>query len=258
MPAADRTALSWQFDEAADLYDEVRPGFPEVTIEEIVRFARLSKESRIFEVGCGTGQMTRPFAARGYAVLALDQGPRLAALAAKHCRSHPRVRVVACAFEDWIDVSESYDLFLSANAFHWIRPDYGLARAAELVKTGGTIALVWTIDRSEGTPFWQATDPLYRIYNPVDSSPKPPGSADYRAALHASRQFADTHEFRQAWARRYTGGDYVKLLHTFSDHRALPEPRRSAFFEEIAAVIQRFGDEVIRHYETVVLLARKC
>lgn len=55
----DPTELSWQFDDAAELYDEVRPGYPDETIEHIVRFAALSPESRIFEVGCGTGVRDR-------------------------------------------------------------------------------------------------------------------------------------------------------------------------------------------------------
>jgi hypothetical protein len=58
----------------------------------------------------------------------------------------------------------------SEQAFHWIDPAYGLARAAELLKTGGTIALVWTTDRSQGSAFWQATAPIYDTYNPHTSS----------------------------------------------------------------------------------------
>lgn len=42
-----------------------------------------------------------------------------------------------------------------------------------------------------------------------------------------------------------------------SNHRAMPEPRRSRFFEAIAEVVRRMGDEVVRDYETVALLARK-
>ena len=44
------------------------------------------------------------------------------------------------------------------------------------------------------------------MYNPVDSSPKPPGSADlYRDALPTAPQFVDAHEVRHAWAKRYGG-----------------------------------------------------
>jgi 16S rRNA A1518/A1519 N6-dimethyltransferase RsmA/KsgA/DIM1 with predicted DNA glycosylase/AP lyase activity len=75
-------ALSRQFDDAAQLYDEVRPRYPAEIVEHIVAFAALPANGRVLEVGCGTGQMTLPFAKRGYAMVALDQGERLAALAA--------------------------------------------------------------------------------------------------------------------------------------------------------------------------------
>jgi cyclopropane fatty-acyl-phospholipid synthase-like methyltransferase len=150
---AESKPLSWQFDDAAQLYDEVRPRYPEEMIEHIIAFAALPTHARVLEVGCGTGQMTLSFAQRGYTVVALDQGARLAALAARHCQPYAQVRVVPCAFEDWQDTPASYDLLLSAQAFHWIDPAYGLARAAELLKTGGTIALVWRLDRSQGSAF---------------------------------------------------------------------------------------------------------
>jgi hypothetical protein len=117
------------------------------------------------------------FAQRGYAVIAVGQGRQLDDLAAQYCRPYPRVCVVPCTFEAWQDVPESYDVFLSAQAFHWSEPQYGVAGAAELLKTGGTIALVWTLDRSQGSTFWQATQPIYDTYHPMTFSmigPYPP------------------------------------------------------------------------------------
>jgi SAM-dependent methyltransferase len=252
--------LSRQFDDAAQLYDEVRPRYPEKIVEHIIAFAVLPAQARVFEVGCGTGQMTLPFAQRGYTVVALDQGERLAALAAQHCQPYPQVRVVPCAFEAWQDTPESYDLFLSAQAFHWIAPAYGLARAAELLQATGTIALVWTVDRSQGSAFWQATEPIYDTYNPQTSSGNLPLDTKvdlYRQALRTSRQFAGMHEIRTAWTKRYSGAEYFKLFQTFSDHRAMPEPNKSRFFEAIGQVIAQMGGEVIRDYETLVSLAKK-
>jgi SAM-dependent methyltransferase len=256
---SDLTALSRQFDDAAQLYDEVRPRYPEEIVAHIIAFAALPAHGRIFEVGCGTGQMTLSFAKRGYAVVALNQGERLAALAAQHCQPYPQVRVVPCAFEAWQDTAGSYDLFLSAQAFHWIAPPYGLARAAELLKAGGTIALVWTADRSQGSAFWQATQPIYNTYNPVTSSGNTSGSniEVYRQALRTSRAFVGMQEVGHTWTKRYSGEAYLKLLQTFSDHRVMPEPNKSRFFEEIERVIAQMGGEVIRNYETIALLAKK-
>jgi SAM-dependent methyltransferase len=209
---AESKPLSWQFDDAAQLYDEVRPRYPEEIIEHIIAFAALPAHARVFEVGCGTGQMTLPFAQRGYTVVALDQGARLAALAAQHCQPYPQVRVVPCAFEAWQDTPESYDLLLSAQAFHWIDSAYGFARVAALLKTGGTIALVWRLDRSQGSAFWQATAPIYDTYNPQTSSGNLPLETKvdlYRQALRTSRQFTGMREVCKAWTKRYSGTDQL-------------------------------------------------
>jgi hypothetical protein len=47
-------------------------------------------------------------------MLAIDQGERLAALAAQHCRPYPQVRVVPCAFEAWQGAAGRFDLFMPA------------------------------------------------------------------------------------------------------------------------------------------------
>jgi hypothetical protein len=75
--------------------------------------------------------------------------------------------------------------------------------------------------------------------------------------LRTSRQFTDVHEVRTARTKRYTGEEYLKLLQTVSVNRAMPEPNKSRFFEEIGRVIVQMGGEVIRNYETLVLLAKK-
>jgi hypothetical protein len=51
-------------------------------------------------------------------MVAINQGERLAALAAMHCGPYPQVRVVACAFAAWQDAAGSYALFLAARSLH--------------------------------------------------------------------------------------------------------------------------------------------
>ena len=165
----DKVPLRATFDTVASLYDEVRPGYPDVIINAIIERSGLPAEGRILEIGCGTGQITRPFARRGYAILALELGPSLAALATEHLRPYPLARVVPVAFETWPIEREAFDLVLSAQAFHWIDPVLGLVRAAEALKPQGAIALVWHIDRSEHTDFYQATRPLYERFLPSDA-----------------------------------------------------------------------------------------
>jgi len=258
----DAVPLHATFDTVASLYDEVRPGYPDVIIDTIIERSGLPAESRILEIGCGTGQITRPFARRGYAILALELGPALAALAAEHLRPYPQVRVVPVAFEMWPIEREAFDVVLSAQAFHWIDPAFGLARAAEALKPQGAIALVWHLDRSEHTDFYRATQPLYERFLPSDAQrehvdPLEQRAMRYHDALSQSDAFTRLTTFRHSWQRQYTGPQFLKLLQTFSNHQALPEPAKTQFFQGMAAELARFGNVVTRHYETLLLVAHK-
>lgn len=258
----DRETLRTAFDDAAELYDRARPGYPIEVIETIVAMTGIGSGSDILEVGCGTGQITIPFAERGHAILALEPGRNLARLAAANCRAFPDVRIEETTFEEWKVEEGAFDLLLSAQAFHWIDPDIGFARAGAALKNGGSIVLVWSLDRSQETPFYQATDPIYTRYFPPVKPGEPARSLSakvdvHRERLRASEEFDAPQERCHWWERSWSGSDYLKLLNTFSDHRSLPEPDRTSFFQEIAMAIERMGDAVTRRFETVVLVARK-
>ncbi|MEP7190379.1 MAG: class I SAM-dependent methyltransferase [Roseiflexaceae bacterium] len=258
----DQVPLHATFDTVASLYDEVRPGYPDVIVDAVIERSGLPAKGRILEIGCGTGQITRPFARRGYAILALELGPSLAALAAEHLRPYPQVRVVPVAFETWPAEREAFDLVLAAQAFHWIDPAFGLARAAAVLKPQGALALVWHLDRSEHTDFYQATQPLYERFLPSDAQrahvdPLEQRAMRYHAALRQSEAFARLTAMRHSWQRQYTGSQFLKLLQTFSNHQTLPEPAKTQFFQGMAAELARFGNVVTCHYETLLLVAHK-
>src|SRR6185369_13897004 len=149
-------------------------------------------------------QITRPFARRGYAILDLELGPTLATLATEHLRPYTQVRVVPVAFEDWFTEREAFDLVLAAQSFHWIDPALGLARAAEALKPQGAIALVWHLDRSEHTDFYQAARPLYERFLPSDAQrehvdPLAQRAMRYHDALSQSDAFTSLTTFRYSW-----------------------------------------------------------
>ena len=89
------------FDEVPELYDEVRPGYPEQLFEDIVSLSGIPSGGRILEIGCGTGQATLPFAERGYHILCLEIGKNLAVRARSNLRDYPNVEVKTVSFEDW-------------------------------------------------------------------------------------------------------------------------------------------------------------
>jgi 16S rRNA A1518/A1519 N6-dimethyltransferase RsmA/KsgA/DIM1 with predicted DNA glycosylase/AP lyase activity len=78
------------FDEDAELYDRMRPDYPDDLFDDLAALAGLQRGSRVLELGCGTGQATLPLARRGFAVTAIELGPRLAEVAR---RKLPRSRL---------------------------------------------------------------------------------------------------------------------------------------------------------------------
>lgn len=109
---------SRSFDHLAALYEAARPGYPEDLVDRVVELARLDAESRLLEVGCGTGKATRLFASRGYQLLALEPGTDLAQIAQARVADYPRTRVEIVVFEEWRGGDGSFDLAFVAQAFH--------------------------------------------------------------------------------------------------------------------------------------------
>ncbi|MFF0791644.1 hypothetical protein [Streptomyces spiralis] len=55
----DRHHLGRLFDEVPELYDRVRPGYPDELFADLAGVTGLDETSSVLEVGCGTGHATR-------------------------------------------------------------------------------------------------------------------------------------------------------------------------------------------------------
>ena len=89
------------FDEDEELYDEMRPVYPEALIKDVLQLSEISQRGRILEIGCGTGQATIPFAQRGFSMLYLDVGANMISVARRKCRCFTNVDFLAVSFEEW-------------------------------------------------------------------------------------------------------------------------------------------------------------
>ena len=92
MSSADRKRerLRVTFDQAAELYDRARPGYPPALFTDLAELAGIGPGCRVLEIGCGTGQATGPLAKRGCQVVAVELGAALAAAARRN-------RMTGCA-----------------------------------------------------------------------------------------------------------------------------------------------------------------
>ncbi len=84
----NRHYLRKTFNQSASLYDQIRPGYPNSLIDDVIALSGIPKQGRILEIGCGTGKATKLFASRGYPMDCLDMGGDLATVGASKTKTN--------------------------------------------------------------------------------------------------------------------------------------------------------------------------
>jgi SAM-dependent methyltransferase len=131
------------FNGVATLYQATRQTYPAQIVDLLLATAGVGQGSPVLEIGCGTGQLTGDLAGRGFGLAAIDIGPAMIAAARGHV-DDPAVLFQVCSFEDFAAADSSFDLIVSATAFHWIDPEIRFSKSTRLLRPGGWLALLST------------------------------------------------------------------------------------------------------------------
>lgn len=264
MPGEPYEGLATTFDTAAELYEQIRPGYPPEMFEDLEALLEpRPAPARVLEIGAGTGQATRGLLARGWRVVALEPGLELARVARRVLAGLGEVEVVVAPFERWQGDGGSFDLVLAATSWHWLDPTVAHARAAALLRPGGSLAIVATehvLPEVVGDPFFPQVEEAYEAVGMSDGlgGPVPPESvpAPDTASIDASGLFRPAVVHRYLWSRSYSAQEYLALLSTYSGHIAASPRQREQLFDDIRRRIEaRPGASVRKHYLTVLQVA---
>ena len=247
------TELKTTFNTAPTLYEDIRPGYPEALIRDVVDLSGLNDRSSILEVGCGTGKATRPFAERGYELVCLDIGADLIAVAKEKLKVFPNVSFVAHAFEEW-NSNRKFDLIISATAFHWVDPKVRYLKAFEVLKSKGFLAVFSNQHVRKDKGFFAEVQALYDRYYLIQTANRPTHATNFPGA----ETFQEPIKSVYPWTQTYSSEQYIKLLSTYSDHIALPDKNKRLLFEGIVNLIEaKYDGQVTKHYAAVLDLREK-
>ncbi len=234
-------------------YDSVRPSYPAALVDDLVA----GHPASALDVGCGTGKAAVLLAARGVAVLGVEIDERMAQVARGH-----GIEVEVGGFEDWDDRGRRFALLTCGQAWHWIDPARGLAKAATVLEPGGLFALFWNF-----ATFDDATERAFQIAY-ERSAPELATKAVVRGggALTLPRQqeqvaahpdFEAPERRAYPWEQAYSRDEWLELIASHSDHSTLPAEQRQAVAREVGAAIDSLGGTVRAHYTTSAMLARR-
>jgi SAM-dependent methyltransferase len=128
-----------RFNDRADDYVRYRPTYPPAAIDAILEGLSAARNLRVADIGAGTGISARLLADRGARVVAVEPGTVMRGAAAPH----PNVTWVAGRAEATGLRTESVDLVVCAQAFHWFKSPEAVAEFARVLKPGARLAIMW-------------------------------------------------------------------------------------------------------------------
>jgi len=244
------------FDARAELYDAVRPSYPDALADDVISRAG----RRVLEIGAGTGKATVVFARRGASIVALEPGVSLAAVLRRNVAGHD-VTVESTTFEAW-PITRPFDVVMAAQAIHWIDRRVRYVKPAAVLAPGGTLAVIRNETRALEGGLRDELDAAYARW-PVGSSERPiddvveAARKELVGEIDASGLFGAVDVRVYPWTTTYTTARYLELLDTYSDHAILAPEHRAPLYAAIAEAIERRGGVVEIRYVSMAFLARR-
>jgi SAM-dependent methyltransferase len=263
-----RRHLGRVFNEVPELYDRVRPGYPDELFADLAAITGTGTTSSVLEVGCGTGQATRSLAALVRSVTAVEAGPEMAALARQRLAAFDNVAIETAPFEEWDDRGRRFDIVVAAASWHWVDPSIGWQRAHDVLHPGGWMALLGNVVvRRRGEPeVYAETADLHERFSPGNPGwGHPPLEDDVRATDEgwglvddSGGLFGPTIVRWYPTIQWFDGQGFADLLRSTSLYRELEPNVRESLLDAIAERIRaQMGDRASRRYLCVLRVGQR-
>ena len=161
-----------------------RPGYPEGVLDILRRETALTSQSRIADVGSGTGLSAELFLKNGNIVIGVEPNAEMRRTAERLLERYRGFRSVNGTAEETTLPSRSVDHVIAGQSFHWFLPQPARKEFARILEPRGWVVLLWNSRRLDSTPFLRDYEALLQRFG-----------TDYREVQHRHVDHARLHEF---------------------------------------------------------------
>ncbi len=250
--------MAESFGTDAERYDRARPRYPQALVDRIVGAC---PGLDVLDVGCGTGIAARQFAAAGCKVLGVDVDVRMAALARQR-----GLEVEVAAFEAWDPAGRKFDAVVSGQAWHWVDPVAGAAKAARALRPGGRLAMFWNAAQLP-PELVESFAEVYRRVIPDSLAARPSTMSVLDAysamcaktadGIEGTGAFGEPERWRFDWELPYTRDEWLDHLPTTGGHTQLPTAELREVLAGVGAAVDAVGGGFTMRYATVMVAATR-
>jgi SAM-dependent methyltransferase len=254
LPHHHRTTAE-SFGADAERYDRARPRYPQELIDRVLA---ASPGREILDVGCGTGIVARQFLAAGARVLGVEPDARMAELARQF-----GVEVEEAKIEDWDPAGRRFDAAVAGQAWHWIDPAAGAAKAAEALRPGGLLAVFWNAPEPPpevSKAFAEAFDraipgspvKVSQLTSAADAYAKMTDLA--AGGIEKAGGFGASDRWRFDWQRSYSRDEWLDWLPTTGGLTQAPPDALAEILASVGTAIDAIGGRLTVEYTTLALV----
>ncbi|MEV7045929.1 class I SAM-dependent methyltransferase [Amycolatopsis sp. NPDC051061] len=250
-------AFAESFGIDAERYDRARPEYP---AELVARVVAASPGPDFLDVGCGTGIEARQFRAAGRRVLGVDPDPRMAGFA-----RGSGVDIEVAKFEDWDSAGRTFDAVVAGQAWHWVDPVAGPAKAAGVLRPGGLLAVFAHVFQPPDEVAEALAEGIRRVLPGSPFGKEPRSAAElyevmftkFADGIRESGRFGEPERWRFAWEQAYTRDEWLDLLPTTGGLTRLEPDALADVLAGVGAAVDALGGGFTLSYTTLAVVAPK-
>jgi ubiquinone/menaquinone biosynthesis C-methylase UbiE len=228
MAKADVNTVAAQgFEQAATVYEQARPSYPNEVIDFIKSL--YDKPDIIIDLGAGTGKLTRllaPIGARE--IIAIEPVSAMR----ENLKKIPIITKIIDGTAEHIPFeNNTIDMIICGQSFHWFANHRALAEFNRVLKPNGLLVLVWNVADHRGREWAE------KIYEYVDSF-RSNGVTRYKTmewkiAFENQTFFSSLQHKQFTNQQRATRDLAIKRILSISFVAALPSAQQSKLIDEV-------------------------
>jgi SAM-dependent methyltransferase len=165
-------------------------------------------------------------------------------------------------FDAWDPAGRAFDAVVAGQTWHWVNPVAGAAKAAQVLRPEGRLAVFWNVDQ----PPPDLAEAFAAVYqrvvpdSPFNIQPTRQTLDAYQSlfakAADGIREvcgFSDPEQWRFDWEQSYTRDEWLDLLPTSGALTRLPPDKLVEVLEGVGAAIDAMGGSFTMPYATVAV-----
>lgn len=153
LPRATSSAPTVRFTDRVDNYVKARPGYPTAIVSLLEQTCRLTKQSTLVDVGCGTGLLAKIFCEFGCRVIGAEPNQAMREAGQHYLAEYPNFTMVDGKAEQIPLPGTSVDFITAGQAYHWFDQKEARHEFMRILKPNGWVVLVWNDREFKGSKF---------------------------------------------------------------------------------------------------------